>query len=176
MFNTLSNYISLSRIVLSLPLAYSIYYDLIYWVIGISLFGAFTDFLDGYIARKLNQISEWGKILDPLGDKFMIGTGAVMLVFTGIIPLWFGIIVVLRDVLIFLGGIYARKKLGYVISSNWTGKITVNIVSFVILGLILKVEFAYEYGITIATIFLIYSFINYLIGMIIKIELERKKI
>lgn len=170
MFNTVSNYISLFRIVLCFPLAFTLYYGYPYWAIGIALFGAFTDFLDGYFARKLNQISEWGKILDPLGDKLMIGTGAVMLLVLEIMPLWFGIIIVARDVLIFLGGIYARKKLGYVIPSNWTGKITVNVVSLVIFGLILENKFSYDYGMYIASAFLIFSFLNYLYGMIKKIR------
>lgn len=59
-----------------------------------------TDFADGYIARHFGQVSELGKILDPTADRllFIVGVGAIII--DGSVPLWFGIAVVAREVLV----------------------------------------------------------------------------
>ena len=44
-----------------------------YYILALAIFGALTDFLDGYFARRLNQVTEFGKIIDPLADKVCIG-------------------------------------------------------------------------------------------------------
>ena len=84
-----------------------------------------SDLLDGYFARSRNEISELGKIIDPLADKLTVITLVVILLFKGIIPLWFVIITVLRDAVILAGGLYLSSKKNIVLQSNWTGKIAV---------------------------------------------------
>jgi cardiolipin synthase (CMP-forming) len=84
-----------------------------------------TDLLDGYLARKLNQISELGKIIDPLADKIAVGAIAIMMFFNGLIPLWFILIVVMRDVLILIFGLILQRKKKIVLMSNYPGKIAV---------------------------------------------------
>jgi cardiolipin synthase (CMP-forming) len=61
-----------------------------------------TDFLDGYLARKLNQITKLGKILDPVADRLYIFATLIALSVTGHIPLWLALLVVIRDVLMLL--------------------------------------------------------------------------
>ncbi|MGH2821252.1 MAG: CDP-alcohol phosphatidyltransferase family protein [Actinomycetota bacterium] len=62
--------------------------------------GAITDFLDGYIARRAGQISELGKLMDPLADRVFIVALAVALVARGALPLWLALAVVARDLIV----------------------------------------------------------------------------
>lgn len=81
-----------------------------------------TDILDGYFARSRNEISELGKIIDPIADKVSLLTIILILFFKEIIPLWFVIITVSRDALILVGGLYLNSKKNTVLQSNWLGK------------------------------------------------------
>jgi CDP-diacylglycerol--glycerol-3-phosphate 3-phosphatidyltransferase len=84
-----------------------------------------TDALDGYFARKLNQITELGKILDPIADKVAIGVIASILTVQGRFPIWLFSAIIVRDLLILTGGIYLKNKYHLVLQSNWMGKWTV---------------------------------------------------
>jgi len=89
-----------------------------------------SDILDGYFARKRNEITELGKIIDPLADKLTIISIALVLLMQGLIPLWFLIIIALRDLLIFSGGIYIKNKHHIVLASNWAGKAAAFLIGF----------------------------------------------
>ena len=93
------------------------------------LAGALTDFLDGFVARALNQVTDLGKLLDPVADKVGIIAIAAALVLAGDIPLWYAVLVALRDALILIGGSMIMKKRKVVVQSVWTGKFTVNFVA-----------------------------------------------
>ena len=97
-----------------------------------------TDLLDGIVARKRNEITELGKIIDPLADKITIITLVVILFLKEIIPLWFLIITLSRDVLILLGGLYLKNKFQLVLASNITGKISVFIIGLTIMVLLIN--------------------------------------
>ena len=62
--------------------------------------GAWTDFLDGYIARRTDTVSELGKLLDPLADRVFIVALAIALVGDGVLPWWLAVAVIGRDVVI----------------------------------------------------------------------------
>lgn len=64
------------------------------------LIAAFTDWYDGWLARKFNYITEWGKFLDPLADKILNSAAFFAFVYLDILPLWMVIIIVIRDFLI----------------------------------------------------------------------------
>jgi CDP-diacylglycerol--glycerol-3-phosphate 3-phosphatidyltransferase len=85
----------------------------------------FTDLLDGYFARSRNEISELGKIIDPLADKVTVISLVIILLYKEIVPFWYVIITVLRDAVILIGGLYLTYKKNIVLQSNWTGKIAV---------------------------------------------------
>jgi CDP-diacylglycerol--glycerol-3-phosphate 3-phosphatidyltransferase len=93
---------------------------------------SFTDFLDGYIARKYSLISNLGKILDPLGDKLMTLTVLVCITIDQVIPVWAVVAAVVKEMLMLLGGAIIRgKKGGEIPSSNIIGK-TSTVVFFVV--------------------------------------------
>ncbi|HUN66933.1 MAG TPA: CDP-alcohol phosphatidyltransferase family protein [Bacteroidota bacterium] len=122
---TISNVLSLLRLILVLPvwlLLRSDAEEARLAALGLMVAAAATDLLDGWLARKLGQVTETGKILDPLADKLAIGVVCAALAARGIVPAWFFLAVIVRDVLILLGGIYVRKTRGLLLQSNYPGK------------------------------------------------------
>src|SRR5699024_5642565 len=108
-FFTWSNMISVSRILVTFPIIYLHYTNnqQVTWTITILIFyGIISDFLDGFIARLNNEISEWGKVLDPIADKFCAFFLFLYAVYIGIIPLWFFIVEIARDAMIMSGSLY----------------------------------------------------------------------
>ena len=80
------------------------------------LFASITDIFDGYFARKLKIVTEFGKILDPITDKILIFSVLIALSYKSYIDLPIVIIIVLRDVVILLGAILSillKKKINY---------------------------------------------------------------
>ena len=75
------------------------------------VFGA-TDWVDGYVARRFNQVTKLGKILDPVSDRLFIGTIGVALVMSGLLPWWPVIAIIARDVLFLVVGIFLIGGVG----------------------------------------------------------------
>ncbi|NDA12861.1 MAG: CDP-alcohol phosphatidyltransferase family protein [Actinobacteria bacterium] len=67
------------------------------------MFASFTDWLDGFIARKFNQITSLGKVLDPSADRLFILATLIGLTVNEIIPAWLAIVIVARDILLLVG-------------------------------------------------------------------------
>lgn len=61
---------------------------------------AITDFLDGYLARKHNLITSFGKLMDPLADKVLMAAGFIMLISTGYVPAWIVVVILTREFLV----------------------------------------------------------------------------
>ena len=80
-----------------------------------------TDMLDGYLARKLNQITDFGKLFDPLADKLMVLTAMICQTFWGPLPLIAVLIVAAKELMMVLGGVFMLSK-GVVVYSNYYGK------------------------------------------------------
>lgn len=135
-FNTVSNYISLLRVFLVIPLVWSYFENVFFdYASFLMLFAAVTDFADGYFARKFNQISEFGKFIDPLADKIFVFILVLVFYLDNRISSFYFYLIILRDVFIFLGGIYVTKKLKYILPSNLIGKMTVTFIGFYLLFL-----------------------------------------
>lgn len=84
--------------------------------------GAWTDFFDGLIARRFDQVSEIGKLLDPLADRILIIALVVALVARDVLPPWLAIAIVARDLLLLsVFPVLERKKVPR-IAVNFTGK------------------------------------------------------
>ncbi len=163
---TISNLLSLLRLVGSFYLYYVIVQKNWQMSILLSAIMIITDYADGYFARKLNQISEMGKILDPLADKVCIGLGLIALYLEYSFPLWIVILVIGRDVLILIGSLILLTRLPYVTPSAMLGKITVTVisllgVSFLLAPVIRQLELV-KFPLEILTLLaLVASFIHY---------------
>ena len=84
-----------------------------------------TDILDGYLARKWNQITSFGKLMDPLADKLMTLTMIYCLTDTGYLPVWVMIVLLLKELMMVLGSLALLKGLKgqkIVVMANWAGK------------------------------------------------------
>ena len=93
------------------------------WIaLGIFILASITDFVDGYIARKYNQISDFGKFLDPLADKLL--TIAAMVIFCqwDMIPAWALMLILTREFAVTGLRLVAVGK-GNVIAAGWSGKV-----------------------------------------------------
>ncbi|HJR54209.1 MAG TPA: CDP-alcohol phosphatidyltransferase family protein [Gemmatimonadota bacterium] len=73
---------------------------------GILLFAVVvsTDWVDGYVARRTGQVTELGRILDPVADRLAIAAGLVTFAIAGIFPFWAALLILVRDVAVVLGG------------------------------------------------------------------------
>jgi len=164
--NTVSNYLSMVRLLLAIPFWFMLdnFNSLRYYIFALAIFGALTDMLDGYLARRLNQVTEFGKIIDPLADKICIGIIITKLFLIDQIPAYYFYMIIGRDFLIFIGGILLTKKLGKVLPSNRLGKITVLIIGVVILFIMIGVDqFSIYYRLLYyaSLILIVASFIGY---------------
>ena len=80
-----------------------------------------TDMFDGMLARRLNQITDFGKLFDPLADKVMVVTAMICQAVIGVFP-WLAIIIVaVKELIMLLGGIFMLSK-NVVVYSNYAGK------------------------------------------------------
>jgi len=99
---TIPNYLSIIRIIL-IPIFLFYFVEGDYYLSGLFFaISGITDFLDGYIARKFNQCSKLGKILDPLADKLTIICILFVLIMMNIIPRVISIILISREIFIFI--------------------------------------------------------------------------
>lgn len=92
------------------------------WATGIFILAGFTDLLDGFIARRCNMVTKWGKLMDPLADKAMLITVLICLYDMKIIPIAVIIIVVLKELLMVLGAAFLYKNRKVVVQANYYGK------------------------------------------------------
>lgn len=93
-------------------------------IVALVLFclASFTDFLDGYVARKYNQVTDFGKFVDPLADKLLVTAALLIFIEKGIFPAWMVFIILAREFIITsLRNVAAAK--GRVLAATWTGKV-----------------------------------------------------
>ncbi len=113
---------------------------------ALGLFGlaAVSDAVDGFIARKYNQISELGTVLDPLADKMLLVSGFILLSldndpYLSSIPIWLTALILSRDVLLVLGLILIHYTFGKVkVKPRWVGKCATVLQMVIILSVLAK--------------------------------------
>lgn len=130
---TISNLLSSSRFVLVIPSIYFLWSQQTTLLLVTIAIAALTDIFDGYFARSKNEITEIGKIIDPLADKVYVGAMTIGLYIFGNIPLWFFATILGRDVLILLGSYIVTKKTKKTLMSNYIGKATVILISITLI-------------------------------------------
>jgi cardiolipin synthase len=108
----LPNLICLLRIALIWPIVVSIEQADYPRTLVLFFIAAFSDGLDGFLAKRYHWTSEVGKVLDPLGDKLLLITVFLVATWYGLIPRWLTIVAVARDVMIALGALIYRLAWG----------------------------------------------------------------
>jgi len=93
-----------------------------WWALGIFIAASLTDTLDGYIARHYDQITDFGKFMDPLADKCLVTAAMLWFVETGRMPAWALLVVIVREFGVSGLRMLAADK-GRVIAAGWSGKI-----------------------------------------------------
>ncbi|WP_236895217.1 CDP-diacylglycerol--glycerol-3-phosphate 3-phosphatidyltransferase [Clostridium beijerinckii] len=105
----------------------------------IFILASLTDKLDGYIARSRNQITNFGKFMDPLADKLLVTAALISLVDLQVVPGWAAVVIIAREFAVSgLRSIAAAQ--GRVIAASWWGKIKTVIQIIAIILLLLKVN------------------------------------
>jgi len=141
-----------------------------WWALGIFVAAAASDGIDGWIARRFNQMSKFGAFIDPIADKALLLTGVITLSLVDWgeddwgLPLWFAAIVILRDCII-LGGIKILWKNHREVkfAPHWSGKVCTASQMFAIGWVMLKVvDLSPVYPCLIATVFTVWSMLAYL--------------
>ena len=74
------------------------------------IIAAITDWYDGWLARKFNYITEWGKFMDPLADKILTSTAFIAFVIVGVLQLWMVLLIIIRDLIVTLIRVYADYR------------------------------------------------------------------
>jgi CDP-diacylglycerol--glycerol-3-phosphate 3-phosphatidyltransferase len=162
----LPNLLSFLRILLIPWFLYYFHTGRLTIAIVIMIVAVLSDWFDGRAARWTNDVSEMGKILDPLADKLCLASVAIYFFWIGQLPLWFVIFAVVRDVLIFAGAAYVRVKHSVVTTSLWPGKWAVGFVSMMFISMVwpLPIFTRYpvkEFFLYLSAITLFYSFLLY---------------
>ncbi len=108
----LPNQLTILRIILS-PVFLFLFLSDQNWMkqasLGIYIIAALSDWYDGWLARKFNYITNWGKFWDPLADKILTSSAFIAFSIVGLVPLWMVIIIISRDLLITLLRIFSDK-------------------------------------------------------------------
>ena len=82
-----------------------------------------TDFVDGMIARRMNEITKLGQFLDPFADRLFIAATVIALAIQDVVPWWFVIAVMLRDALLGIGGVVMARYGAATLPVKWWGKV-----------------------------------------------------
>ena len=96
------NLLSLLRLLLVPVFLWLLLADYLIWALVILALAGASDWLDGVIARKFNQVTELGKVLDPAADRLYIFATLIGLTINGNIPLWLAVVIIARDVTLLL--------------------------------------------------------------------------
>jgi cardiolipin synthase (CMP-forming) len=121
---TVPNLISAIRILL-IPLFVALIVDPDTTTAGLILFGVVvaTDWIDGLVARRTGQVSELGRVLDPVADRLAIAAGLIALAIRGVFPWWAAALILVRDVAVFIVGVAVLWRSEVRIEVRWIGKI-----------------------------------------------------
>jgi len=98
---------------------------------------AITDILDGYLARKTEQVSDFGKLIDPIADKILIASAMIMLVHLGRIPAWMVVLIISREFAVSGLRSYAATR-NIVIEARFTGKLKTTLQSLAVIFLLVN--------------------------------------
>ncbi len=160
---TIPNLLTLLRFFLLFPTLWALWQHSAVVAIACGILAYLTDLLDGWLARKLQQESELGKMMDPLVDKLFTAAVVLLLYSQGRLPTWYLGIIVARDLLILFGGVLAKQWKGVVLQSLPIGKAAVTSVAVTLVLIVLEVsEVIINACYSLSTALLVFSFFSYL--------------
>ena len=119
---TTANKITIFRMVLIPVFLVLAYTGHMYWALAVFLIASLSDMADGYIARHYNQITDFGKFMDPLADKMLVLAAMCFFVEKGCMPGWAVAIVLFREFAVSGLRLVAAERQS-VIAAAWSGKI-----------------------------------------------------
>lgn len=180
-FFYVSNLLSAFRLLLTPFLFYFIYRSQWKFASACGAVAVISDLLDGFFARRFNQHTELGYILDPVADKLAIGAALFALVLSSTnFPNWAFVVIVVRDVAIVLGNGVLAYKAKMITRSNLWGKCTSFALSIALMFYLLrpilqqlpaKVEF---YSLCVALVFVVISTVSYARHMFRELKAARR--
>lgn len=127
------NILTMLRFIFIPFIVLSLYYNNFILAFALLTLSALTDVLDGFIARKFNLVTDFGKLMDPLADKATQLTILITLALKHTIPFWILCIIALKEFLMIAGASFLYGK-DMVVSSKWYGKLTTVIFYFAIVS------------------------------------------
>ena len=133
-YRYIPNYLSLLRVFLTPIFTFTMFQNtLFYKLISLNLFflASLSDFLDGYIARKYDFVSNFGKNIDPISDKILV----ISILYPSVVPVWMIFLIVLRDVLV-TALRYYRLSTSYPVKTSFIAK-KKTLIQIIIIHLIL---------------------------------------
>ena len=142
-------------------------------VYTIALLAYISDLLDGYLARARNEVTEWGKVLDPLADKIFIASVCLGMIWSGQLSIWYITIVLVRDILIIIAGLFFANKSDYVLPSTYVGKATVLTIILVLVCAFAGIDGLYlQIAYVVSALMIVYSLIHYSKRMFITMKVS----
>ena len=121
---TLANVISVVRLMAIPVFLYLVIIDRLVIAFALLVVAVLTDFVDGMVARKMNQITKLGQFLDPFADRLFIAATAIALAIQDVVPWWFVVAVMLRDALLGVGGLVMSRYGHATLPVKWWGKVS----------------------------------------------------
>lgn len=121
-----------------------------------------SDVLDGYVARRLNQITDLGRLLDPLADKLGLGIFVIFIIFHRGFPIWAAVLLFLKDFLTLIAAVAMVKKKGFILMSNNWGKLNSWIWAVTVVIYIARIHLLEPWFLILATLSVLNCIIQYL--------------
>jgi len=161
---TLPNLLTIFRMVLIPVFVSMLFYQRFVWALVIFVVAGITDGLDGLLARRFDQQSQLGRILDPIADKLMLVTSFVVLSMRSVfptplprhlpIPFWVTITVISRDVFILIGAAAINMVTGFrAFRPSWPGKVSTVVQIMAVAAVILAAEVHVGAGYYLPTVY-----------------------
>lgn len=128
------NSVSVARLLLIPVFIWLVLIDQTAWAaVLLGVIGA-TDWIDGYLARRLDQVTEIGKMLDPIADRLAVAVAVVLGLAVGVLPAWFGWAIIIREIVIGVGAAYGWTQGVRRLDVRWLGKTATFLLYFAVTG------------------------------------------
>lgn len=157
----LPNLLTIFRIMIAPFFGYLLYEERYVAAVILFLIAGLTDILDGFIARKFNMITSFGKIADPIADKMMVIIGLGVLTAQGLIPFYIVGIILAKELIMGIGGLYIYTNKKLVVSASWYGKLSTVVFYIAIILVVFDIPYS-DIFILVALFSALFAFFMYI--------------